>query len=158
MKKLILPIFSIFLVCGFTIPIPAKANDTEEQQRGCEQVSCQMVDPSFIILLPNPLSCESFCSCEWGKAYYRACPTGLHFNANLQVCDYPQNANCTTQGRKSVEFVGGINIAVQGENRIKGFQTLTKNCISQNQIQISSNRLFEESKTSFFQEIMNALH
>ncbi|XP_037794836.1 peritrophin-1-like [Penaeus monodon] len=47
------------------------------------------------LLLPNPVDCGSFYMCSWyGTAFLQHCPPVLHFNAKLQVCDSPANANC----------------------------------------------------------------
>jgi hypothetical protein len=62
--------------------------------RGCELVSCPAINPELALHLANPLSCNSFCHCDWGVAYYKDCPAGLHFNPVLQVCDWPQDAGC----------------------------------------------------------------
>ncbi|CAG0896712.1 unnamed protein product [Darwinula stevensoni] len=53
----------------------------------------------FALHLPNPLDCGSFCQCNWGTAIYMPCPAGLHFNAELQVCDWPENAGCDINSR-----------------------------------------------------------
>ncbi|KAF4517491.1 hypothetical protein B566_EDAN004530 [Ephemera danica] len=57
---------------------------------GCENVDCS--NGAFNV--PNPVDCASFCQCSWGSAIYQPCPPGLHFNANLQVCDWPESAQC----------------------------------------------------------------
>ena len=44
--------------------------------------------------VPNPNDCGSFYKCDWGNPIYFDCPEGLHFNAELQVCDWPANAGC----------------------------------------------------------------
>ncbi|KAF4523052.1 hypothetical protein B566_EDAN013039 [Ephemera danica] len=49
----------------------------------------------YSILLPADV-CEGYCQCEWGeRAYYMPCSSGLHFNAIMQVCDWPSNAKCS---------------------------------------------------------------
>merc|ERR1712127_289228 len=45
-------------------------------------------------LLPNPADCGSFYSCSNYTPYLMQCPTGLHFNPTLLVCDWPANAGC----------------------------------------------------------------
>ena len=67
------------------------ASDPSE---GCKLVSCPPENGQFALHLPNPLDCASFCKCDWGEAHYFGCPPGLHFNAELQVCDWPEQANC----------------------------------------------------------------
>ncbi len=46
------------------------------------------------VLLPNPADCASFFSCSQGVAILMHCPDGLYFNAELDVCDWPQNVDC----------------------------------------------------------------
>jgi hypothetical protein len=50
--------------------------------------------PNYTVLLPNPEDCGSYYSCSNGVPILMPCPEGLHFNATLSVCDYPQNAEC----------------------------------------------------------------
>ena len=45
-------------------------------------------------LYADPKDCESFYQCANGITYWKHCPKGLHFNPKIQVCDYPQSANC----------------------------------------------------------------
>jgi len=40
--------------------------------------------------------CSKFYQCDQGKAIVRDCAPGLHYNQNIQGCDWPQNANCNT--------------------------------------------------------------
>lgn len=43
-------------------------------------------------LLPNPDDAGSFFHCSHGVAYLKKCPSILHFNPVLKVCDWPENA------------------------------------------------------------------
>lgn len=43
---------------------------------------------------PNPEDCGSFCYCVWGKSVWTDCPVPLHFNPDLKVCDWPDQAGC----------------------------------------------------------------
>ena len=61
---------------------------------GCEKVKCPAENGDWSLMLPNPDDCASFCKCDWGQAVWFACPEGLHFNADLQVCDWPDHAGC----------------------------------------------------------------
>lgn len=42
----------------------------------------------------NPYNCSTYYICSNGKPYEQVCPTGLEFNVNERVCDYPASANC----------------------------------------------------------------
>lgn len=56
---------------------------------------CPAVDPlGHTVLLPNPADCSTFFSCSEGVPILMHCPDGLHFNAELDVCDWPQDAGC----------------------------------------------------------------
>lgn len=45
-------------------------------------------------LLPHESRCEIYYLCSNGEYSIRDCPSGLHFNAELKVCDYPEAADC----------------------------------------------------------------
>jgi hypothetical protein len=56
---------------------------------------CPPVDPlGYTVLLPNPDDCSSFFMCSNGVPILQKCPGGLHFNANLNVCDFIGSAGC----------------------------------------------------------------
>lgn len=44
--------------------------------------------------LPHEYRCEVYYLCSDGEYTIRDCPAGLHFNAELLVCDYPEAADC----------------------------------------------------------------
>ncbi|XP_058795412.1 uncharacterized protein LOC131666606 isoform X1 [Phymastichus coffea] len=48
----------------------------------------------YSIYLPN-IRCDKFCECSNGRAIVISCPKRLHFNAELNVCDWPDRANCS---------------------------------------------------------------
>lgn len=58
-----------------------------DTKAGCEKVKCPAESGAWAVMLPNPDDCASFCKCDWGQALWFACPEGLLFNADLQVCD-----------------------------------------------------------------------
>lgn len=43
-------------------------------------------------LYADPDDPGSFYQCSWGTAYLHKCPSILHFNPTLLVCDWPQDA------------------------------------------------------------------
>ncbi|XP_045776067.1 integumentary mucin C.1-like [Maniola jurtina] len=45
-------------------------------------------------LLPHETDCNFFYYCVWGERVLRNCPSGLHFNRTIQVCDWPRDAGC----------------------------------------------------------------
>ncbi|WP_371591745.1 carbohydrate-binding module family 14 protein [Streptomyces virginiae] len=44
-------------------------------------------------LIANPDDAGSFFHCSHEVAYLKDCPSILHFNPELKVCDWPENAN-----------------------------------------------------------------
>ncbi|KAM7357139.1 peritrophin-1-like [Cochliomyia hominivorax] len=51
-------------------------------------------DDSLVVQFPSPTSCSEFYKCDRGIPYVMKCPAGLDYNAKLEVCDYPNDANC----------------------------------------------------------------
>ncbi|KPI96666.1 putative chitinase 3 [Papilio xuthus] len=49
-------------------------------------------------LLPHESDCTKFYHCVHGKKVMRDCAPGTHFNPTLQVCDWPRNAGCISNG------------------------------------------------------------
>lgn len=45
-------------------------------------------------ILPNPFNCSTFYICAQGTPLLFVCPGHLQYNYELQVCDYPERANC----------------------------------------------------------------
>ncbi|KPI98366.1 putative chitinase 3 [Papilio xuthus] len=72
-----------------------ESNEIELLENGCP------VDPVIHWLVPDEEDCSAFYYCVWGTKVQRSCPHGLHFNKNLQVCDWAQFANCTATGTTS---------------------------------------------------------
>ncbi|XP_063382926.1 salivary glue protein Sgs-3-like [Cydia fagiglandana] len=58
------------------------------------------VDPHIHWLLPVEGDCNGFYYCVWGELVLRECAPVLHFNRELQVCDWPENAGCATSLNK----------------------------------------------------------
>lgn len=56
-----------------------------------------------VILIPNSEDCGSYYSCNEGKAWLLNCSEGLHFNPELNVCDWPENVNCQVATTTVVE-------------------------------------------------------
>ncbi|CAK1593528.1 unnamed protein product [Parnassius mnemosyne] len=49
---------------------------------------------SVFQLLPHETNCSKFYYCLRGELVEKDCPCGTHFNAELQVCDWPASAGC----------------------------------------------------------------
>ncbi|GFU97803.1 chondroitin proteoglycan 2 [Trichonephila clavipes] len=76
--------------------------------------SSDFLCPSRFGLFPDPENCFRFYHCSHWKPHHKWCPSGLHFNPELQVCDWPYRAGCgkslkkttpdTSQGKEDVTF------------------------------------------------------
>ncbi|XP_047484753.1 uncharacterized protein LOC125036312 [Penaeus chinensis] len=81
---------SLLVVAGVSHGLPAAV--TAPPQVAAQ---CPYTPGPIPMLLPNPVDCGSFYMCSWyGTALLQHCPSVLHFNVKLQVCDSPANANC----------------------------------------------------------------
>ncbi|XP_057332715.1 uncharacterized protein LOC130672278 [Microplitis mediator] len=54
-------------------------------------------DRSYTEHLPHGI-CKLYCKCDWGIPTVMECPKKLHFNRNLKICDYPEDAKCSGIG------------------------------------------------------------
>ena len=45
-------------------------------------------------LNPHPSDCNKFYNCAHGIPHIMSCPSGLNFNPNLKICDWPRNYGC----------------------------------------------------------------
>ncbi|XP_068993190.1 chondroitin proteoglycan-2-like [Neodiprion pinetum] len=61
-------------------------------------VECPEEDGEYVFLFENPSNCSTFYKCSQGVANLMSCSSGLEFNAELEVCDWPENANCSVAG------------------------------------------------------------
>nr|AAV90639.1 mucin-like peritrophin [Aedes albopictus] len=55
------------------------------------------INPSQTVHLPDPTGCGKFLTCVWGNTVQQSCPSGLHWNDRLQVCDWPANTDCPSK-------------------------------------------------------------
>ncbi|XP_015121317.1 uncharacterized protein LOC107044082 [Diachasma alloeum] len=55
--------------------------------------TCPIQDPKYAVHLAHS-HCSKFCKCSHGVPTLIPCPPGLYFNPELEVCDWPQQANC----------------------------------------------------------------
>ncbi|XP_020707522.2 peritrophin-1-like [Athalia rosae] len=92
---------------------PSNAICDVEGEEGCESVYkvTPVQNPSFAeaaqanpcpadpdsidrVLLPHPHNCSLFYKCDWTTPVLFECPQDLHFNIDLQICDWPWHAGC----------------------------------------------------------------
>lgn len=57
---------------------------------------CPPANGDFSVFLPHA-DCERFYHCVWGVPIEMHCPRGLHFNVQINACDYPERAGCIGQ-------------------------------------------------------------
>ncbi|XP_055935150.1 chondroitin proteoglycan 2-like isoform X2 [Argiope bruennichi] len=57
-------------------------------------ILCPVNEDGNPILRPHETDCRKFYTCNNGITLVHVCQHGLHFNAELQACDYPENAGC----------------------------------------------------------------
>jgi hypothetical protein len=86
---------------GLRKQLKAKEISEEENKENVEQlIECRtqlaaLTDQLQLpVLLPYPSNCSRFFMRSNGVPIEMHCPAGLHFNDQLKVCDWPQNANC----------------------------------------------------------------
>ncbi|XP_047112118.1 chondroitin proteoglycan-2-like [Schistocerca piceifrons] len=75
------------------------ANPTSAPSGDCPAVgTCPQYEDENSIAkhLPHATNCSQFCKCDHGKPVTFDCPAGLHFNPTLEVCDWPDQAGCST--------------------------------------------------------------
>lgn len=57
---------------------------------------CPQANKEQVTFLTHSEDCTIFYMCNWGIPLEMKCPDGLHFNATLNVCDWPTNTNCNS--------------------------------------------------------------
>ncbi|KAJ9594810.1 hypothetical protein L9F63_013891 [Diploptera punctata] len=55
---------------------------------------CPVPDLEFSTFFPHPNDCHWFFHCSNGVPYCKECAANLHWNQDLETCDYPGNVNC----------------------------------------------------------------
>ena len=56
--------------------------------------ACPPIDPEFSVFFPHPNDCHWYFQCSNGEAYCKKCPADLHWNVELDTCDWPYRAGC----------------------------------------------------------------
>ncbi|XP_076343537.1 uncharacterized protein LOC143243779 isoform X2 [Tachypleus tridentatus] len=101
-----------FWHCSNGIPYlkdcPANLHWSVERNR-CEWPCAARCDPSVLpcptdptpgncscngCFTPHPLICSAYYVCRDGRRELVFCPSGLYFNKDTKVCDYPENVRC----------------------------------------------------------------
>lgn len=58
---------------------------------------CPAQDGPVPVYMTHASNCGAYFICEHGRPREVQCEEGLHFNANLRICDVPEKANCRVQ-------------------------------------------------------------
>ncbi|GIY90136.1 hypothetical protein CDAR_581411 [Caerostris darwini] len=69
---------------------------------------CPLNEDGNPILKPHETDCRKFYTCNGGVSILQVCQNGLHFNAQLQKCDWPEKAGCETSIDKKPEIIPKI--------------------------------------------------
>ncbi|GIX70890.1 putative chitinase 3 [Caerostris extrusa] len=83
--------------------------------------------PEMNGIFRNPQNCGSFLHCSNWIPYIQQCPSGLHFNIEKQICDYPcdakcdKNLNCTATAKPELSAPDPLPFCTK-----KGLLTLQK--------------------------------
>lgn len=67
--------------------------------------------------VPYPGSCQDYLLCLHGTMQAGSCSSGLHWNAQANVCDWPENANCREEGNPI--------LIETGSNEVGGYIPIT---------------------------------
>ena len=61
---------------------------------GISVPACPIPDPKFVVFFAHPSDCQRFFKCSNGVAHCKTCPANLHWNTELNTCDFPFRAGC----------------------------------------------------------------
>lgn len=67
--------------------------------------------------VPYPGSCQDYLLCLHGTMQAGSCASGLHWNAQANICDWPESANCNEEGNPV--------LTENGENEVGGYIPIT---------------------------------
>lgn len=83
-------------------PQKAKCEAFDTEQRNEEGGPCNVGDheDNAGMYVAHPTDCKLYLQCLHGRFGPRPCPEGLHWNAEVGACDWPQKANCQASAKK----------------------------------------------------------
>ncbi|XP_017778857.1 PREDICTED: probable chitinase 3 [Nicrophorus vespilloides] len=73
---------------------PTTTEVSTTQSKPENEVKCPTENGPVPVFHRHQTDCTKYYICDWGHPFMMDCPAGLHFNADLNVCDWPANANC----------------------------------------------------------------
>ncbi|XP_060521021.1 mucin-2-like isoform X2 [Cylas formicarius] len=123
-----------------TSSVPNVTDDVQQStdsgsNNTCNKVACPAIDGEYPVYIPHE-DCTKFCQCSNGVPYLFDCPGDLHFNAVLNVCDWPENAGCVGQVPSSTTDASG-----------SGFTSVSTSVINPEVSPIFTSTIFKETST-----------
>ncbi|XP_048516336.1 serine-rich adhesin for platelets-like [Athalia rosae] len=79
------------------------SSDDSENTKPTIPTECPAENEGDAVHIAHESDCGLFYQCDWGHKVLKECPSGLHFNPVLQVCDWPENVGCSSNGGSSGE-------------------------------------------------------
>ncbi|KAG5669038.1 hypothetical protein PVAND_016940 [Polypedilum vanderplanki] len=79
---------------NFLPPLPTWTPPISTTTEGFENQCPEIDDPDDLVFLPSNESCEIYYLCFNGDKIQRKCNEGLHWNVELNWCDFPENSGC----------------------------------------------------------------
>merc|ERR1711962_845977 len=88
------------IAAAFLVSTLAMVSSNPMKEMVCPQYT-GLDHPTFY---PNPEDCGSFYMCSAdGTPVLMPCPSGLHWNSNLNVCDWPDRVQCEDESSEECE-------------------------------------------------------
>ncbi|XP_076372826.1 uncharacterized protein LOC143257671, partial [Tachypleus tridentatus] len=93
-----------------TMPVADDNRTIEQESTSHRSIRTTTIDPSkvcppqngkFPVFLPHTENCSLYYVCDHGIPKLMLCPAPLHFNRELNVCDYEWRAGCSTNDHLS---------------------------------------------------------
>ncbi len=79
------------------IEVAVMSQDTDDDDI---HVVCPPPGPDgFVVFRPHPYNCNKYFMCVRDVGVAMRCPAHLHFDTSINVCNYPEVANCTPTPR-----------------------------------------------------------
>ncbi|XP_022251041.1 peritrophin-1-like, partial [Limulus polyphemus] len=89
---------------------------------------CPPQNGKFPVFLPHTENCSLYYVCDNGLPKLMGCPSPLHFNRQLNVCDYEWRAGCSKNGLKTTTTTEPANVCPPQNGKFPVFLHHTENC------------------------------
>jgi len=83
-------------------PVPTVPRVTQVPKLSCPPgpvPECPFPDLEFFVFFPHPNDCHWYFYCSNGVAYCHECRADLHWNVEIETCDFPYRAGCNESGQ-----------------------------------------------------------